>query len=116
MNSLINIKKLEQQTTTYLEQLDQDLFYSAHETLEEIWFPLRFEDNKEVRLIRAYINAAVSFELVKRGREKAGLKPWGFYLNNKQLIEYAPKEHLKYYDLIVDKIMQTRTRLNSFQS
>lgn len=117
MNSLIKTNELKQQTKVYLDFLDNDLFYEGHEALEELWFPNRFakEDN-EVKVIRAYINAAVSFELVKRGREKSGLKPWGFFQKNLNLIEQTPKDHQQFYQNIYDKIIQTKERLNVFQN
>lgn len=115
MKTLINLKDLSQQTLTYQELLLNNLFFEAHETLEELWFPLRFEKNDEIRLIRAYINAAVSFELVKRGREKSGLKPWSFFQKNKNLIHNTPIEHQDFYQKIVLSIMQTQKRLNCFQ-
>jgi hypothetical protein len=112
--SLIDTKALKKQHDVYLECLHKNLFYEAHEALEEIWFPLRFEKDEEVRLVRAYINAAVSFELVKRGREKAGLKPWSFFNRYAPLIEKVPLEHQKIYQNIYDHILMTQKRLNCF--
>ena len=91
-------------------------FYEAHETLEELWFPLRFEKDDEVRLIRAYINAAVIFELVKRGREKSGLKPWGFFNKYKHLIELVKPEHKTFYEEIEERIFTTQKRKACFKS
>ena len=114
-SSLIDIESLQQQKESYLKQLKDDLFYEAHETLEDLWFPLRFEKDDEVRLIRAYINAAVSFELVKRGREKSGLKPWGFFNRYKHLIEEVVPEHKTLYEEIEEYIFTTQKRMSCFK-
>ncbi len=58
------------------ELLEKELYFEAHEALEEFWFPNRFSKTDEVLLIKGFINAAVSFELSKRGRDKAWKKPF----------------------------------------
>lgn len=115
MQTLINLEELSKQTQRYKQLLSDDLFYEAHEALEELWFPLRFEKDDEVRLIRAYINAAVSFELVKRGREKSGLKPWGFFNKHAHLIEVVTSVHKSFYQEIEEHIHKTRKRKSCFQ-
>lgn len=116
MKTLINFEQLAKQADTYMDQLSHNLFYEAHESLEALWFPLRFEKDSELRLIRAYINAAVSFELVKRGREKSGLKPWGFFHKNLHLIEEVEAKHRSYYEKIYHHIIITQERLGCFKS
>ena len=56
--------------------INETRYFDAHETLEEIWFPRRFEDVPEMKLIKGFINAAVSFELIKRGRPEASKRVW----------------------------------------
>lgn len=63
----------------FVKQVNEALFYEAHETLEQIWFPRRFEDDDEMRLIKGFINAAVSFELIKRGRPESSHRVWKNY-------------------------------------
>jgi hypothetical protein len=63
----------------FVKQINETLYYEAHETLEQIWFPRRFEKDKEILLIKGFINAAVSFELIKRGRPEASNKAWKNY-------------------------------------
>jgi len=115
MQTLIDYEQLSQQTAIYKDLLTNDLFFEAHETLEELWFPLRFEKDDEVRLIRAYINAAVSFELVKRGREKSGLKPWGFFTKHFHLIHEVESKHQSFYEEIYEHILKTQKRLACFR-
>ena len=59
--------------------INEARYYDAHETLEKIWFPRRFEKSSEMNLIKGFINAAVSFEVIKRGREKSAVKVWETY-------------------------------------
>ncbi len=65
--------------------IDEERFYDAHEILEELWFPRRFETSNEVMYLKGLINVAVSFELMKRGREKQSKKVWMNYLKYRQL-------------------------------
>ena len=82
----------------YIRCLHEERFYDAHEALEEIWFARRFEDNAEIKLLKGFINAAVSFELIKRGRKEASAKVWNNYLKYKPLLEsfdsfFTPSYH-----------------------
>jgi len=63
----------------YICCINEARYYDAHEALEEIWFPRRFEDDAEVKLIKGFINAAVSFELIKKGRPESSKKVWKNY-------------------------------------
>jgi len=60
----------------FISYINEAKYYEAHEALEEIWFPRRFEDNVEMKLIKGFINAAVSFELIKRGRPESSQRVW----------------------------------------
>ncbi len=71
---------------SFIECIDEKRFYDAHETLEEVWFPRRFEGSSEVKLLKGFINASVSFELRKRGREKQSKKVWANYLKYRPLL------------------------------
>ena len=80
--------------------LHEERFYDAHEALEEIWFPRRFETTHEVQLLKGFINAAVSFELLKRGREAQSKKVWSNYLKYRQLLFKVEVSYLNdYYQL-----------------
>lgn len=59
--------------------INETRYYDAHETLEKIWFPRRFEDDVEMKLVKGFINAAVSFELIKRGKPEASERVWKNY-------------------------------------
>ena len=76
----------------YKELILEHKFFEAHEVLEEFWFPRRKDKSKEVLIVKGFINAAVSFELKKRGREENSKKVWQVYLKFNQLIEASDRE------------------------
>ncbi|MEO1938207.1 MAG: DUF309 domain-containing protein, partial [Sulfurimonas sp.] len=54
----------------------------------------------EVQLQKGFINAAVSFELLKRGRVKQSKKVWANYLKYRQLLFKTDSKYLNdYYKL-----------------
>jgi len=84
----------------FRECLRQERFYDAHEVLEELWFPRRFEDNAEVKMLKGFINAAVSFELLKKGRIPQSKKVWLNYLKYRQFLFKLNSPYLNdYYQL-----------------
>ena len=78
----------------FIKCLDEERFYDAHEALEEAWFPRRFEDSNEVRLLKGFINASVSFELHKRNKIQQSKKVWLNYLKYRQLLFKIDSPHL----------------------
>ena len=66
-------------------------FFEAHEALEEFWFPKRKEKSKEVLITKGFINAAVAFELKKRGRIENSKKVWQTYIKFSKLIDNNDK-------------------------
>jgi hypothetical protein len=84
----------------FITCLNEQRYYDAHEALEEIWFPRRFEDDNEIKLLKGFINASVSFELHKRNRIKQSKKVWANYLKYRQLLYKVESSNLnKYYQL-----------------
>lgn len=80
--------------------LDEQRFYDAHEALEEVWFPRRFEDDAEMNLLKGFINASVSFELNKQGKKPQSKKVWKNYLKYRPLLYKVQSPHLNYYHRI----------------
>ena len=78
--------KHEELLDEFLICINEKRYYDAHEALEEVWFPRRFEDDNEIKLLKGFINASVSFELIKRGREKASKRAWLNYLKYRPLL------------------------------
>ena len=86
-------------TNSFIKCLNESRFYDAHEVLEEIWYPRRFDDNDEIKLLKGFINASVSFELIKRGRRQRAKTPWRTYLKYRQLLFKIKEKKANYYKL-----------------
>ena len=96
----------------FLNCLKEQRFYDAHEALEHLWFPRRFEDNDEIKLLKGYINAAVSFELQKRGKKDSAKKVYNNYLKYKDLRLHVNSLDTKNYEKIEAKIEKIRISFN----
>ncbi len=73
-------------TEEYKNLINQQRFFEAHEVLEEFWFPKRKAKSREVLIAKGFINAAVAFELKKRGKIHNAKRVWKTYLKYSQLI------------------------------
>lgn len=98
-----------EQLLLFMRQIDEALFYDAHESLEMIWFPRRFEDDREMKLLKGFINAAVSFELIKRGRPGPSQRAWQNYLKYRPLLGEIESEHAPTYEKMAMQIEQLRS-------
>lgn len=87
--------------------LTEGRYYDAHEDLEPLWYPHRFEDNDEVKLWKGFINAAVSFELIKRGRPKPSEIAWQTYLKYRVILDTLITPHKELY-VTIDILIHTR--------
>ena len=88
--------------------LDEERFFDAHEALEEIWFPRRFEDDMEMKLLKGFINAAVSFELTKRGRPDPATRAWKNYEKYRPLLEAFTSVNTRYYKQLSSRLEMMR--------
>lgn len=91
------MSKHEELLEEYITCIKEARYYDAHEALEKIWYPRRFEDNDEMNLLKGFINASVSFELIKRGREKQSNKVWATYLKYRPLLYKVKSPYLNKY-------------------
>ncbi len=57
---------LEGALEAYLERLEKEAYFDAHEVLEEAWHPLRLAKNPLANLLKGLINGAIAFEHIKR--------------------------------------------------
>lgn len=103
---------IEKNLDNFIKNLNNGSFYDAHEDLEIIWFARRFEEDDEIKLLKGFINASVSFELLKKGRIEASNKVWKNYLKYRDLIHEINSLHVQKYSLIIKKIDDTK---NSFK-
>jgi len=60
---------LEGALKVYLKLLDEEEYFEAHEVLEEAWHPLRLKKHPLANVVKGFINAAITFEHVKRNRK-----------------------------------------------
>lgn len=95
----------------FLKSLQEERYYDAHEDLEALWFPRRFEDDDEVKLWKGFINAAVCFELIKKGRANPSQTPWKTYMKYLALLEGLETEHKHIYVTMVQLIQRKRGEL-----
>lgn len=86
-------------------------YYEAHEVLEAVWYPRRFEKEDEVMLIKGFINASVAFELHRRGRMKPAEKTWSVYLKYRPLIDEIGNGRKPLYRDIENVLDRTHERL-----
>jgi len=86
--------------------LDEQRYYDAHEALEEIWFPRRFEDSNEMKLLKGFINASVSFELKKQNKIPQSEKVWKNYIKYRPLLYKITSPYLNDYHFISRYIEQ----------
>lgn len=91
----------------FVSSLQEGRYYDAHEDLERLWYPRRFEDNDEVKLWKGFINAAVSFELTVRGRTRASEVAWATYLKYSPFLERLDTPHKELY-VKIDALIHTR--------
>ena len=82
----------------FINEINETRYFEAHETLEKIWFPRRFEDDPEIKLIKGFINAAVSFEVIKRGRLESSKKVWKTYEKYKVLLKTFESPYMGRYE------------------
>ena len=93
--------------------IDEERYYDAHEALEELWFPRRHEkENDEIKLLKGFINAAVSFELIKRGRENPSKKAWANYLKYRPLLYKVSSPFLNDYHKLARQVEALRYTKN----
>lgn len=113
---MIESSKHNQLLDEFIYLLNEEKFYDAHESIEIIWFPRRFEDNDEIKLLKGFINASVSFELVKRGRYKQSLRVWQTYLKYRPILYKISSPHIQKYHLIDKKLFNIKESLDTQNS
>ena len=95
----------------FIKEINAARYFEAHETLEKIWFPRRFEDDDEMKLIKGFINAAVSFELMKRGRPDSSERVWKNYEKYKILLKTFESPYMRRYEELAQFLEQKREQL-----
>ncbi len=101
-------ERITQACEAFVISIESERYYDAHEDLEAIWFPCRFEGNDEVKLWKGFINAAVCFELIQKGRPKPSEVAWKTYLKYRALLGTFETDHYEIYVRIVQLIEKKR--------
>jgi hypothetical protein len=107
---VISLSELEKQVSNFNICLQEERFFDAHEAIESIWFPLRKNKNDELKLLRGYINAAVSFELYKRGRYESAERVWCTFIKHQPLVHSIEYKYRAQYKAAEAKILEIRER------
>ncbi|MCK9371939.1 MAG: DUF309 domain-containing protein [Sulfuricurvum sp.] len=94
----------------FLLSIREGRYYDAHEDFEVLWYPRRFEDNDEVRLWKGFINAAVSFELIKRERPGPSRTAWNTYRKYCRLLGSFETPYYPLYVTII-RLIETQYRV-----
>ena len=102
---------IDKQIRAYKICFKEERYFDAHEALESIWFPRRFEESSEVKLLKGLINAAVSFELFKRGRMPQSKKVWANYLKYRQELFRTNSKYLNDYYKLTRFVEELHTSL-----
>ena len=92
--------------------INEQRYFDAHEALEEVWFPRRFEEDDEMKLLKGFINAAVSFELNKRGRVDASNRVWKNYLKYRPLLSVIDSPYIKEYNELATYIEKIKITIH----
>ncbi|RUM43646.1 MAG: DUF309 domain-containing protein [Hydrogenimonas sp.] len=96
---------------TFIQLIEIGDYYEAHEVLEDVWFPKRFEKDDEILLIKGFINASVAFELVKKGRLEPARKTWKVYLKYRPLLDKITSEYRPLYQRTAQLLEQKYEQL-----
>lgn len=94
----------------FIKCLETEQFYDAHEALEKSWYPIRFQKTDEVKLLKGFINASVSFELYKRGKKKQSQKVWVNYLKYRQLLFKVESSYKNDYNALCRYVEATKIK------
>ena len=86
----------------YKELILAKEFFKAHEVLEEFWFPRRKQKDELTLIVKGFINAAVAFELKKRGKEQRALQVWQTYKKFAKKIDSSKKDDFYHLALFID--------------
>lgn len=107
---MIDDTKIEHTLNKAISEISEHKFFDAHETLESIWYERRFEKSNEIKLIKGLINATVSLELLKKGKEDAAKKIWKVYLKYRPLLYKTSSAHLNSYHKIARHVESIKNK------
>jgi len=89
---------LEGALRNYIELLEKEEYFQAHEVLEEAWHPLRLKKDPLANLLKGLINGAIAFEHIKRHRGNVKNKAQRV-ISSYQRHKHLCKNDIRYYSL-----------------
>jgi hypothetical protein len=89
---------------TFIQNLKDEAFSQAHETMEQQWKIYKKEGHALTKLLKGYINGATAFELLRRDKREGAQRLWGVYEKYLPLL----KEDIEEYALFTeaDRMLQ----------
>jgi hypothetical protein len=93
-----------------MRSMEEGRYYEAHEDLEVIWFPKRYDKSDEVRLWKGFINGAVSCELLRRGRTHPACRVWENYMKYRSILVTLESSYYEIY-VKMDTLIQHRRKI-----
>ncbi len=70
---------MEETLAQFIQDLREEAFADAHETMEQQWKAYKQQDHPLTKLLKGYINGATAFELVRRGKMEGAQRLWQTY-------------------------------------
>jgi hypothetical protein len=92
----------------YLVLLEKEAYFDAHEVLEEAWHPLRLQKDPLAHLLKGLINAAITFEHIKRAKKNTKDKAQRVIASYERYKHLATAETL-HYSLFTKAIVEIET-------
>ena len=101
-----------EQLKEVLTLLENDKFVEAHDLLENEWRKYKNDENtrEESFILKAFLNASVSFEIYKMGRINHYENLWNTYKKYEYLIDKIDSVHSNTYKQIQDLIYKKKEK------
>jgi len=81
----------------FIDDIENDKFYEAHEDLEHYWHTIRKTDHPLKNLCKGFINGATAYELIRRGNDKGARTVWKTYQKYLPIMEEGIENYELYY-------------------
>ena len=89
---------------TFIQNLQDEAFADAHETMEQQWKLYKKENHPLTKLLKGYINGATAFELLRRGKSEGAVRLWGVYEKYLPALEEGIEEYTLFVE--ADRLLQ----------
>ena len=72
---------------TFIQNLKDEAFSQAHETMEQQWKIYKKEGHALTKLLKGYINGATAFELLRRDKREGAVSCLPFQYGLRKLVD-----------------------------